>query len=550
MKYITILILFLFITVYAKTQQSVFEQLKKESPIVGTSGLAAAEPRDIADSSSFDATTSKFLNPKQPELTSITPDTGYIPDLLTVSISGQNTHFNQATMTSVWLEQGSSTTIDGINESASSNTIMTAQFLFHYNETPGIYDLKAYNPEDGMMVLPSAFELIINPNQPVLTGIDPSSAFQGETLSVGISGLNTHFAQASSVATWLNMGSAVINPVNQNVISNELIQAEFSINEMALIGDYNLNAQNTIDGNLILEDAFAIHEPLPQIESFLPTSGYQGMLLNINVLGENTHFFSGSNFDSWMTLGEEEVHAIESVTSSDEAISITFSFPHTVSPGAWQLHIYNDVDGVIIAENIFNLIQNPNQPALIDIVPDAGKRGQMQPLTIFAENANLAMPGLTTEVWLQQNDQQIYATSIDIQGNSSMDAEFDLPPTAALGFWDVIVQNDYDGALLLSDGFKMLDSIGIVNSNDAIRSLKAFPNPSNGSINVELQLLKPDQITVFLVDMIGNEYFLAQKPSGRSFNLNFDLTNFPVGVYYLKVQAGQVSSGLKIIYKQ
>ena len=43
-----------------------------------------------------------------------------------------------------------------------------------------------------------------------LTSIDPDNAQQGESLGVAISGVDTHFDQASTTSIWFSQGSSTI----------------------------------------------------------------------------------------------------------------------------------------------------------------------------------------------------------------------------------------------------------------------------------------------------------------------------------------------------
>jgi len=144
--------------------------------------------------------------PDPPYLTEIDPDHGTIPETLAVTISGEGTHFTQATGTTVNLKQGSSTiysyNVDEINDEE-----LVAEFSFDNFDNPGYYDVNTENAVDGELYLYDAFYLYPNPNPPQLVSIEPNNAQPGDNLEVSISGQNTNFTQGTGTTVWLNLNN-------------------------------------------------------------------------------------------------------------------------------------------------------------------------------------------------------------------------------------------------------------------------------------------------------------------------------------------------------
>eukprot|EP00831_Metopus_contortus_P052463 TRINITY_DN44042_c0_g1_i1.p1 TRINITY_DN44042_c0_g1~~TRINITY_DN44042_c0_g1_i1.p1 ORF type:complete len:206 (+),score=22.13 TRINITY_DN44042_c0_g1_i1:65-682(+) len=87
---------------------------------------------------------------------------------LTVTISGQGTHFNQSTTTiappnlaQVWLKQGESVSIVPNYQIVVSDTEITAEFTFSEYHPEGLYDVNIYSDIDGFLELPGVF--VLNP---------------------------------------------------------------------------------------------------------------------------------------------------------------------------------------------------------------------------------------------------------------------------------------------------------------------------------------------------------------------------------------------------
>ncbi len=100
-------------------------------------------------------------NPNQPHLVSVNPNVANQGDVLSVTISGQNTHFDQGTATITWFQQGSSTIIYPVSQNSTSPTSMVANYSIPNNAITGFYNTYTLNNTDGSLVLNSSF--YINP---------------------------------------------------------------------------------------------------------------------------------------------------------------------------------------------------------------------------------------------------------------------------------------------------------------------------------------------------------------------------------------------------
>ena len=92
-----------------------------------------------------------------------------------------------------------------------------------------------------------------------LTAITPSSANQGETLEVSITGDGTNFTQASSSSLSMyfefNQSSSTISITNISAPDDNTLTATVSVPEDETVGSYNLFVYNNVDGNLSLDDS-------------------------------------------------------------------------------------------------------------------------------------------------------------------------------------------------------------------------------------------------------------------------------------------------------
>ena len=193
-------------------------------------------------------------------LNAVTPSSASQGQTLAVSISGSNTHFNQATSTTIWFEQGSSTVVIASSIQAINATTMSANIQLSTQQPVGLYNLHLSNNIDGNLILSNSFTVNTNASQAHLVGITPGSVTQGTTLNVTISGQNTHFNQGTSTITWFQQGSStVIYPNSQNSTSATSMTANYTIPTTAVTGYYNTYTYNNADGMLMLNSSFYIN---------------------------------------------------------------------------------------------------------------------------------------------------------------------------------------------------------------------------------------------------------------------------------------------------
>lgn len=202
-------------------------------------------------------------NPNPPQLVSIVPDGAQQGENLEVSISGQNTNFTQGTGTTVWLNLGYNY-IYPYATSIINDELVNASFLIDDYEVLGIYDVNTHNYANGHLVLEDGFT--VYDDIPYISYIDPVSGYLGDLVSLSIYGENTHFLSAASYDAWLIKGSTVIYPLAINALSNTEVVAEIDIPEDAEPGFWTVFANNSIDGDMYLNDMFEIKDTTTSIQ--------------------------------------------------------------------------------------------------------------------------------------------------------------------------------------------------------------------------------------------------------------------------------------------
>ncbi len=95
------------------------------------------------------------------------------------------------------------------------------------------------------------------PPEPGLNSIVPNEGSHGETLSVQIFGVNTHFTNATT-QLWLSKEAETINFDSFYAANDTLISAQLTIPEDATLGFWDLNVETPEDGLMTLVDGFKI----------------------------------------------------------------------------------------------------------------------------------------------------------------------------------------------------------------------------------------------------------------------------------------------------
>ncbi|MBN1338801.1 MAG: T9SS type A sorting domain-containing protein [Bacteroidales bacterium] len=475
-------------------------------------------------------------DPNGPYLTSVEPDTAVSPETLSVTITGENTHFNQGTSTGVWLQQASQT-IWPQDLYIQSATKMVADFDFKFDHLPGIYDVFALDEMDGLMALTESFNLLPNPEPPHITEIEPDQGHQGDSLEVAISGQGTHFSEGS-VTVVFKQGSYTLYPYNVEVLDDDHLNALYYINPNAWLGLYDFEYFSYMYGPAQVEDAFMVLPPLPpapEILSMNPDEGFQAIEIIMAIVGDNTHFLSGADLNVWFG-NDTLIHEADTIMPfSEEGMVIQFMFPYTVPLGEWSLNVFNDEDSLLVAEDIFLLKENPDQPAILSIDPDSAVVGNPVFVTIEAENSHFAESGVLTEVWLEKGEKTIDGEGETPQGNTILGTNFVIPADADTGWYDLHLQNSFDGHLVLAEAFTVADSIDFIPERIAAPGINIFPNPGTGMFNLVVTGASKTDITVLLIDAAGRKQYLLERKDISVIREIIDLSDRPAGIYYLQV---------------
>ncbi len=170
---------------------------------------------------------------------------------------------------------------------------------------------------------------------PVVTGINPATGSNNQTVSVSISGAN--FVPGSTVKLSL-AGEIDIAGTSVNVVSATRITCDFNLNG-AKPGLWSVTV-TVPDGRLgTLPSAFKITYPSPVVLAITPDKGYNNAFVNITNLSGN-YFRSGAQVKLSKT-GENDIAGDNIVVESASKITCRFNLSGKVV-GLWDVVVTND----------------------------------------------------------------------------------------------------------------------------------------------------------------------------------------------------------------
>ncbi|TNE54589.1 MAG: T9SS type A sorting domain-containing protein [Bacteroidetes bacterium] len=290
-------------------------------------------------------------------LVSVNPNSANAGQTLDVTITGANTHFDQASSTQIHFgfQQGSTTVVNSLT--ATSDTELVANISVPANTFTGDYDVSVYNGINGLMTLTGAFH-VNGIAQPLISGVNPNSANAGQTLDVTITGTDTHFDQGSNTQVHFSFqqGSAtVVNSVTVNSAS-ELV-ANISVPANTITGTYDVSTYSEVDGTLTKYQSFHVNgiSP-PELLTVEPSKAKPGETLDVTITGANTHFDQGSSTQVYFGFNQGSGTVVNSMTvQSATQLTANITVPPGTPYGSYTVSVYDAADGTLNKFNAFEV---------------------------------------------------------------------------------------------------------------------------------------------------------------------------------------------------
>ena len=285
------------------------------------------------------------LAPPPPTLTSISPGTGVPNSVLSVTLSGTN-----------FISGLSVDAINGITVTSvavSSPTTATAVFTIAADAPLGARSVTVTTA--GGTSAPASFAVAVVP--PSLTGISPSGAAQGATVTVTLTG--------SSFATGMTIEAITEITVSAiNVTSSNAATATFVVDSAATPGARQVRV--TTAGGTSGPVTFTVLPPPPTLTAITPASGLLGTSPVVTL--------TGTNFAAPMTiaLGSDIVAKDITVVDSTTAAAI-FAIGLGATPGVHSVTV--TTPGGSASAALFSVVPLP--PTLTSLSPSSAVQSSL-----------------------------------------------------------------------------------------------------------------------------------------------------------------------------
>ena len=262
----------------------------------------------------------------------------------------------------------------------------------------------------------------------------PPVISQLQTVSLAVTCVGTHWLQGDSTFSFgANVATAkltVYSPTSANV--------QITLLSGAPIGFTALTT--TTDGEVIsLQQAIDIEQGFAKLHSTIPGGGVQGVTLNLQVLGQFTHWVQGvtsAAFNQDITVNSftviDNVNAIANITVSPLAY-----VDNTCNPSGHTITITTGAEQVSIPGS-FCLGRSGAQ--VTKVYPSIGAQGTTLSVTVTGSGTNW-VNGITTANF----GSGITVSTFQVSNSTTINAVIDIDPAAQNGYRTVFVQAGSQG---------------------------------------------------------------------------------------------------------
>lgn len=251
------------------------------------------------------------------------------------------------------------------------------------------------------------------------------------------------------------------------------------------------------------------------LSTVAPSVGMEGTTINVAISGQNSNFQQGTT-TVWFNQGSSTIYASNVNVSNNTSLVAQVGIPYGTPLGLYQTNVQDPIDNTISLVNSFTVLANPNSATITSVNPSTTMEGTALTVNISGQNSNFQQG--TTTVWFNQGSSTIYASSVNVNSFTNLDAFFNIPFGTPLGLYDTNVQDPVDNTITSPNSFT------ITANPNAPELISVTPN--NGDLNTTISVTISGQNTNFLqgtgtlVFVQGSSTLIT---SNLLFNTNTDL---------------------------
>jgi len=393
-------------------------------------------------------------SPYAPELIEIKPDSAEQGKTIKTVITARNTFFTTSKVQYVRIWQNN----DGIycdSFKIINDTVINAWFKPVYSSYTGIYDLQVKHTPDEVLLLKSCFKVTATKNPPKIISISPDSAVQNDNVTIHIRGYNTHFTFLNrKPGIHLKLNTYYISSFSDiTVVNDTYFYATTKIPLEAPVGIYRVGVYDSMDGKMLLENAFKVKKmpDAPTVNLGLPDTMIYGEKYMMRVFCKNTKYSLGFPPYFRLDIGanpgghfdQDEIFIInDTIVFSTIKASKYWNAPY----GIYDIILGNSKIGFIKQNYAVTLIPGKYEPQIQKIAPDKFLQGGTYSIDIIGKNTKFTK-ATSQQVYLYYSWSDLKpATSFNVVNDTLIKATF-IFPTGYLGRWKISVRDSVDKEL-------------------------------------------------------------------------------------------------------
>ena len=423
------------LTVNAPTSATANISIDPITPLAGRT-ITVTTGTEVATGGSFQVQAGTAI------LTQVSPASARQGETVTVDIVGQNTHFAAgATTASV---SGSGVAAGAVTVTSATTASLALTLEPFAPAGPRTVTLttsgEAASIAEGFSVIAGT---------PRLTALTPTSATQGQTLNVIVTGQFTTFQQGVTSA---NFGTdVVVNTVTVSTPTSATVN--ITVSALAATGGRTVTLTTDSQSAQSTAGAFVVQAGNASIASVVPATGQQAQTLDVAITGFNTHFASGQttiDFGAGVSVNSLTVASLTTATANV-----------TVTAGATLgAHTVTATTSGEVAQLAGGFTVTAGQPTLVSLSPNQGHQAEQVNVAVTTQFTSMQQ-GLTTASF----GAGITVQSVTVTSATSATISVIVAPTAALGARTVSVSTGTEIVSALN-AFNVLPGLPMMSSVD------------------------------------------------------------------------------------
>ncbi len=364
-----------------------------------------------------------------PKLTAIQPWQGRQWETVTVSITGQDTNFaNGVSKVSL-----SGTGVEMVSTTVSSATQATATLKVASNAALGFRDVYVTTGAE-IATLASAFAVF----SPATISLDKLQGKQGETVTVNITGVGTHFASGQTTLNFDGTGTGItVSPSLITVNSATSATATLQIASTATTGSRNLSV--VTGGEVAVPSTGIVFEIIavaaPRVDYLSPKEAIQGQTVTSALIAINTHFTAATPMVKFSGTG---ITVKSATATSDTNLSLSLELAANAPVGMQGITVTTGSEVATLA-NAFTVLDTPKVDLSVKVTGSGRVTSSVTGIDCgnsltactakFVKDSSLILTATPTEIstfagWLGDCSGSSTAVGVTLNASKTCEAKF------------------------------------------------------------------------------------------------------------------------------